>query len=76
MSEALPRLAILGLGLIGSSIARGARAYGLAREIVAIDRDPQVVERVKALELAELAPTPGRCRARAPRRRRWRGPTS
>ena len=57
MSEALPRLAILGLGLIGSSIARGARAYGLAREIVAIDRNPQVVERVKALELAELAST-------------------
>ena len=48
-------LAIVGLGLIGSSIARGARQYGLARRIVAIDRDPGVLERVRALGLAETA---------------------
>ncbi|WP_244477022.1 prephenate/arogenate dehydrogenase family protein [Methylobacterium sp. Leaf117] len=46
-------LAIVGLGLIGSSIARGARHYGLARRIVAIDRDPGVLERVRALALAD-----------------------
>ncbi|MCC0805525.1 prephenate/arogenate dehydrogenase family protein [Methylobacterium sp. W2] len=49
------RLAIVGLGLIGSSIARGARQYGLARNIVAIDRDPAVIERVQALGLADEA---------------------
>ncbi|WP_342150448.1 prephenate/arogenate dehydrogenase family protein [Methylorubrum sp. SB2] len=51
------RLAIVGLGLIGSSIARGARTYGLAKAIVAIDRDAHVIERVRALGLADLATT-------------------
>lgn len=51
------RLAIVGLGLIGSSIARGARTYGLAQSIVAIDRDSQVIERVRALGLSDLATT-------------------
>ena len=51
------RLAIVGLGLSGSSIARGARTYGLAKDIVAIDRDPGVIERVQALGLADLATT-------------------
>ncbi len=50
---AIDTLAIVGLGLIGSSLARGARHYGLARSIVAIDRDPAVLERVRALGLAE-----------------------
>ncbi|QIJ74465.1 prephenate/arogenate dehydrogenase family protein [Methylobacterium sp. NI91] len=57
MTAVVERLAIVGLGLIGSSIARGARAYGLAREIVAIDRDAGVIERVKALGLADVAST-------------------
>ena len=48
-------LAIVGLGLIGSSIARAARLYGAARTITAIDRDPGVIERVRALELADHA---------------------
>ncbi|GJD51882.1 Cyclohexadienyl dehydrogenase [Methylobacterium crusticola] len=49
------RLALVGLGLIGSSIARGAREAGLAREIVAIDRDAGVRERVRALGIADVA---------------------
>ncbi|MGU3536544.1 prephenate/arogenate dehydrogenase family protein [Methylobacterium sp. A54F] len=54
MPEArIGRLAIIGLGLIGSSIARGARQYGLCDTIVAIDRDPGVRERVAALRLAD-----------------------
>ncbi|TFZ60812.1 prephenate/arogenate dehydrogenase family protein [Methylorubrum sp. Q1] len=57
MTEGVERLAIVGLGLIGSSIARGARTYGLARAIVAIDRDAGVIERVKALGLADEAST-------------------
>ena len=51
----LETLAIVGLGLIGSSIAPGARQYGLVRSIVAIDRDPAVIERVRALGLADEA---------------------
>jgi cyclohexadieny/prephenate dehydrogenase len=51
------RLAIVGLGLIGSSIARAARARGVARTIVCIDRDPAVTERVRALGLGEEATT-------------------
>lgn len=47
-------IAIVGLGLIGSSIARGARTYGLAERIVAIDRDPAVLDRVRALQIADL----------------------
>ena len=46
-------LAIVGLGLIGSSIARGARRYGLAGTIVAIDRDAAVQARVRELGLAD-----------------------
>jgi cyclohexadieny/prephenate dehydrogenase len=47
------RLALIGLGLIGSSIARAARELGLARAIVAIDRDPAVLARVAELGLAD-----------------------
>ncbi|HEY8564293.1 MAG TPA: prephenate/arogenate dehydrogenase family protein [Beijerinckiaceae bacterium] len=47
------RLAIVGFGLIGSSIARAARQMNLADAIVAIDRDPAVLERVRALGIAD-----------------------
>ena len=57
MTAVVERLAIVGLGLIGSSIARGARTYGLAETIVAVDRDAGVIERVRALGLAEAAST-------------------
>jgi cyclohexadieny/prephenate dehydrogenase len=49
------RIAIVGLGLIGSSIIRAARHLRLARTLVAIDRDPAVVDRVRALGLADMA---------------------
>ena len=47
------RLTIVGLGLIGSSLARAARQFGLAREIVAVDADEGVRARVEALGLAD-----------------------
>ncbi|MCJ2104242.1 prephenate/arogenate dehydrogenase family protein [Methylobacterium sp. E-041] len=55
MPEAAPLdcLAIVGLGLIGSSIARGARRYGLAERIVAIDADAAVRARVLDLGIAD-----------------------
>src|SRR5215207_5335513 len=51
------RLAIVGFGLIGSSIARAVKRLNLARAIVAIDREEPVLERVRALGLADAAMT-------------------
>ncbi|MBM6593441.1 prephenate/arogenate dehydrogenase family protein [Microvirga pudoricolor] len=51
------RVAIVGLGLIGSSIIRAARHLGLADTLVAIDRDEGVVARVRELNLADEATT-------------------
>jgi cyclohexadieny/prephenate dehydrogenase len=47
-----PRVAIIGLGLIGSSIARGTMALGLAGELVATDGAADVRQRAKELGLA------------------------
>jgi cyclohexadieny/prephenate dehydrogenase len=49
------RLALIGLGLIGSSIARAARRQNLAATIAAVDSDETVLERVRALDLANEA---------------------
>ena len=43
------RLALIGVGLIGSSIARAARAQGAVRTIVATARSPQTRRRVAEL---------------------------
>ncbi|NNM71367.1 prephenate/arogenate dehydrogenase family protein [Enterovirga aerilata] len=51
------RLALVGLGLIGSSIARAARLRNLAGTIVAVDRDPAVIRRVEELGIADEATT-------------------
>ncbi len=48
------RLAIIGLGLIGSSVARAAQARGtIAAEVVASDASPAVLERVRTLGIAD-----------------------
>jgi cyclohexadieny/prephenate dehydrogenase len=47
------RLALIGIGLIGSSIARGAKASGLARRIVICDASPQALARAAELELGD-----------------------
>jgi len=49
------RLALVGFGLIGSSIARAARRLNLAGAIVAVDADGAVLARVRALGLADEA---------------------
>ena len=38
------RLALVGLGLLGGSVAKAARALGLADEIVAVGRDRERLE--------------------------------
>ncbi|MEF3365743.1 prephenate/arogenate dehydrogenase family protein [Methylocystis sp. 9N] len=49
------RLALIGVGLIGSSIARAAREFGAARHIALMDSSPSVVARARELGLADLA---------------------
>src|SRR3712207_822855 len=49
------RLAIVGFGLIGSSIARAARARNIAHTVGAVDRSEAVLERVRGLGLAQDA---------------------
>jgi len=47
------RLALIGMGLIGSSLARVCRRKGLAREIIATDSSSAVRARVTELALAD-----------------------
>ncbi len=49
-----PRLAVIGCGLIGSSVARAARAHGAAEAIVIYDANPAVRERVRELGMADV----------------------
>jgi cyclohexadieny/prephenate dehydrogenase len=60
MTEPLfDRIAIVGLGLIGSSIARGVKARGLARRVAGYDVSPEVRARASALGFCdEVAETP------------------
>jgi cyclohexadieny/prephenate dehydrogenase len=51
------KAALIGLGLIGSSIARAIRAFGAARRISASDASADVVARVAALGIADEATT-------------------
>ncbi|MBB4040607.1 cyclohexadieny/prephenate dehydrogenase [Microvirga flocculans] len=51
------RVALIGLGLIGSSIARASRHLNLARTIVAVDASEAVVARVRELGIADEATT-------------------
>ncbi len=53
MAEPFARLVLIGMGLIGSSLARAARRAGAAKSIVAIDACAEVRARVAALGLAD-----------------------
>jgi cyclohexadieny/prephenate dehydrogenase len=46
-------MAVIGCGLIGSSVLRAARAQGAVGEISVCDSSPAVLDRVRALGLAE-----------------------
>ncbi|QGM98187.1 prephenate/arogenate dehydrogenase family protein [Methylocystis parvus] len=49
------RVALVGAGLIGSSIARAAREYGAAREIAILDASDAVMARVREIGIADEA---------------------
>jgi len=53
MAEKIKRLALIGIGLIGSSIARGARQFGLADEIVVQSRRAETVKTAERLKLGD-----------------------
>lgn len=48
-----PRLAIIGIGLIGSSIARAARLNGLVDKIAISDLSPVILKRAEELSLGD-----------------------
>ena len=48
-----PKLALIGIGLIGSSIARGVRRQGLAETIAIATRRSETLAEAKALELGD-----------------------
>lgn len=54
MAAVFDRIAIIGVGLIGASIARAAREYGAARTIALYDCDAGVRARARALDLGEM----------------------
>src|SRR5690606_25584035 len=47
------KLALIGIGLIGSSIARGVRLHGLAAEIAIATRKPETLDEARALGLGD-----------------------
>jgi cyclohexadieny/prephenate dehydrogenase len=57
MSAAFKTISLIGVGLIGSSLARAARTFGLAERIVAVDANPAVIARVREIGIADLATT-------------------
>jgi cyclohexadieny/prephenate dehydrogenase len=48
-----PKMAVIGCGLIGSSVIRGARATGVVGEIAVAETSPQARERIAALGFAD-----------------------
>ncbi len=60
------RITLIGIGLIGSSLARDIRARGLAREIIVSTRSPETLRRAEELGSATAIPwqPKTRCAAR------------
>ena len=53
MSVQFDRIALIGIGLIGSSLAYDIRRLGLAREIVVATRSPDTLKRAEELGLGD-----------------------
>jgi cyclohexadieny/prephenate dehydrogenase len=60
MSDTAPlfdRVAFIGIGLIGSSLARALTEYGIARQVVCADRSKDVCVKAMELGIVEMATT-------------------
>ena len=55
MEPAFERVAIVGVGLIGSSLARALRREGVAKTLVGVERDEAAVARLKAVGIVDEA---------------------
>lgn len=53
----IKRLCLIGVGLIGGSIARAAKQQGICAEIVGIDRDKENLKKAKDLSVIDVAVT-------------------
>lgn len=53
----MERLAIIGVGMIGGSVAQAAKTRGLCREVVGIDRDPKALEKAFRLGVIDRSET-------------------
>jgi len=49
------KITIIGMGLIGSSLARAIKQNGMAEKLIAADINPDVIRDVKELQLADAA---------------------
>jgi cyclohexadieny/prephenate dehydrogenase len=65
MAMIFDRIAIIGVGLIGASIARAAREHGAANTIQLYDANPAVRERARELGLGEVFDDPEEAVAKA-----------
>jgi cyclohexadieny/prephenate dehydrogenase len=54
MTALFDRVAIIGFGLIGSSLGRAIRAHGLSNTLAACDRNPAALAAMERLGLADL----------------------
>lgn len=57
MSAIFEKVTIIGMGLIGSSLARAIKLHGVANRIIAADLDQKVCDTVKRLGIANAAMT-------------------
>jgi cyclohexadieny/prephenate dehydrogenase len=60
MNVIFQNVALIGMGLIGSSLARVIRERKLAARVTAIDASPEVCQRVEALGIADVVTTDAR----------------
>jgi cyclohexadieny/prephenate dehydrogenase len=65
MAMIYDRIAIIGIGLIGASIARAAREFGAANTIQLYDANPDVRQRARELGLGEVFDDPEKAVAKA-----------
>ncbi len=54
------QITIIGLGLIGSSIARSVKKNGIAGKVIAVDSSPEVCKKVESLGIADEVTTNAR----------------